>query len=39
MFPVVPGCVEYQKGFRIYSVNVLYWVDSLIFLTDEGCIF
>lgn len=35
MFPVVPGSVKYQKGFKIFSVNVLYWADSLFF-TDEG---
>lgn len=31
MFPVVPGPVKYQKGFKIFSVNVLYWVDNSIF--------
>lgn len=29
MFPVVPSSVKYQKGFKIFSVNVLYWADNL----------
>lgn len=36
MFPVVPGCVKYQKGFKIFSVNVLYWVDNLNIFTDDS---
>lgn len=36
MFPVVPGCVKYQKGFKISSVSVLYWVDNVIFFSDDG---
>jgi len=32
MFPVVAGF----KGFKIFSANVLYWDDILIFFTDEG---
>lgn len=35
MFPVVPGSVKYQKGFKIFFINGLYWGDSLIFFTDE----
>lgn len=35
MFPVVPGSVKYQKGFKIFSLNVLYWADNLIFFTGE----
>lgn len=36
MLPVVPGSVKYQKGFKFFSVNVLYWAGSLIFFIDEG---
>lgn len=36
MFPVVPGCVKYRRGFKIFPVNVLYSTDNFIFFTNDG---